>query len=351
MPDDAKAVPPAMPPAGDDARPTAARPDATHPNATRPDAAIPDAALALHLCNQARAHHAASAAPVAAILRSAPRMARVTALARAMGGDVEGLSLPPWDVLPYDRTLPSAAVVGQRMRTLQALARPAAGPRLLLTSAAAALQRVRPARDLQPDPVLRAGDALDVHGLALDLAARGYHAEERVDEPGTVALRGHVVEVFAAGAPCPVRLEVADGRITTLHAFDPLTQRSTGEVDGLVLTPAIEFPLDPAEVEDAAEALVAATRNADMATTANANGTDGTDGKEDVGPLQPILTLPSRLVPLFDLLPGAPLWMDPEVPERWDAAHEQALDAFAATRPPAGPSRPAASCPAPPGSS
>ena len=51
------------------------------------------------------------------------------------------------------------AIVGQRMRALQALARPPAGPRLLLT-AAAALQRVRPAADLQPDPMLRPGDAL-----------------------------------------------------------------------------------------------------------------------------------------------------------------------------------------------
>ena len=298
MPDDAKAAP-AIPPAADMAE---------------PGGAAPEAALALHLLTQARAHRNGGGAGLAvAILRSAPRLARIATLARAMGPDLQVLTLPPWDVLPYDRTLPSPAVVGQRMAALQALAHPDGRPCLLLTSAAAALQRVRPARDLQPDPVLRLGDPVDPHALALDLAARGYHAEERVDEPGTVALRGHVVELFPAGAPCPVRLEVEDGRISALHRFDPLTQRSTGDVDGVMLTPAVEFPLDPAEVEDAAEAL-----------ETHAEGNPSAE--------QPAPALPPRLVSLFDLLPGAPAWLDPEVPERWVAAHEQALDAFAATQ-------------------
>ena len=249
MPDDAKAAHPIPYTAG----------------TAEPGGAATDAALALHLLAQARAHRAGGAAgPAVAILRSAPRLARIAALARAMGPDLQVLTLPPWDVLPYDRILPSPAVVGQRMAALQALAYPDGRPSLLLTSAVAALQRVRPAHGLQPDPVLRPGDPVDPHGLALDLAARGYHAEERVDEPGSVALRGHIVELFPAGAPCPVRLEVEDGRIAALHRFDPLTQRSTGDADEVALTPAIEFPLDPAEVEDAAEALETHTEsNAD----------------------------------------------------------------------------------------
>ena len=340
MPDDAKAAPNALPQSHDRTVSSAGSSTAGMPGPRMPDAGVPEAALALHLVALARAHHAASAGPVAAILRSAPRMARIATLARAMGGDLEVLTVPPWDVMPYDRTLPSAGLVGERMRALQALARPAAGPRLLLTSAAAALQRVRPARDLAPDPVLRPGDALDLHGLALDLAARGYHADERVDEPGTVALRGHVAEVFAAGDASPVRLEVGDGRITALNSFDPLTQRTIGAVDGVALTPAIEFPLDPAEVEDAAEALEAAVAAPDTVGTGR-GGTDvgntGDNGARDAGAAegdvsQAVPVQPPRLVPLFDLLPGVPTWVDPEVPERWDAAYAQALDAFAATQ-------------------
>jgi len=266
----------------------------------------PDAALALHLVAQART----AGQPIIAILRSAPRLQRVAALAQAVGTGVEVLVLPPWDVLPYDPAPPSPAIVGQRMRALQALAQPASGPCLLLTTAAAALQRVRPAAGLQPDPVLRLGEALDPHALVHDLAARGYHAEERVDEPGTVALRGHTVELFPAGAPHPVRLEVVDGQIAAIHPFDPLTQRRTGDAASVTLTPAVEFPLDPAEVEDAAEAL------------------EHHAAHDPAAPPSP----PPRLASLFDLVPGAPAWLDPEVLNRWADAHEQAQDAYAATR-------------------
>jgi transcription-repair coupling factor (superfamily II helicase) len=41
----------------------------------------------------------------------------------ASGTDV--LSLPPWDVLPYDRVPPFASAVGHRVRTLLALTQPA----------------------------------------------------------------------------------------------------------------------------------------------------------------------------------------------------------------------------------
>ncbi len=98
MPDDAKAVPSAAPSAWTPA----------------PGDAFPDAALALHLLAQARAHRdRGGAGPVAAVLRSLPRLQRIAALARAMAPDVQVLSLPPWDVLPYDRTQPSAAVAAQ----------------------------------------------------------------------------------------------------------------------------------------------------------------------------------------------------------------------------------------------
>ena len=312
----------------DGTRRTAAQEDApsTRPGVQPGAQNLPEAALALHLVDQARQ---AAGAPVLAILRSAPRLTRVAALARAIAPDVPVLTLPPWDVLPYDRASPSPGIVGQRLRALQALAaRPA--PCLVLTSAAAALQRVRPARDLQPDPVLRPGDPLDLDGLVQDLAARGYHPEERVDEPGTVALRGQTVELFPAGAPAPIRLEVQDGLITALHPFDPLTQRRTGDAGSVALTPATEFPLDPAEVEDAAEALEAAATPA--STTPDANPDEAPEDPAAAPAPAPAPAAPPRLVPLFDLLPDAPHWMDPEVPDRWATAHEQALDAFAATQ-------------------
>src|SRR6185312_8541378 len=174
----------------------------------------------------------------------------------AFAEGVEVLVLPPWDVLPYDRAAPSAASVGRRVLTLTALARPAAAPRLLLTSADAALQRVRPAASWRnADLVLRPGEALDLDALRTALAERGYRWDERVDEPGEVALRGQVIDIFPAGAAEPARLELEEDRIAGIASYDPVTLRTDDGLDELILHPAIEFPLDPDDVEDA-EALL-----------------------------------------------------------------------------------------------
>jgi transcription-repair coupling factor (superfamily II helicase) len=158
--------------------------------------------------------------------------------------------------------------------------------------------------------VLAPGDPLDLDALRAALAERGYYWDELVDEPGEVALRGRVIDVFPAGGDIPARLELDGGVIASIQAFDPLTQRSTAPLDRVVLHPAVEFPLDPEEIEEAAEALAS---------------------PDEADPDRPALPAPPpRLAPLFDELPGAPCYIDPEVPERWTAAYEAIQDAFAA---------------------
>ena len=215
-------------------------------------------AQALWLVEQAEARGA-----LLFIARSEARLDQLAGAAPVFaGGRVEVLILPPWDVLPYDRIAPSAGVVGRRVRALNALARPRTRPRLVLTCADAAMQRVRPPRAWKDaELALAQGKALHLDALRAALAERGYqHLDDRVDEPGEVAIRGQAIDVFPAGQPRPVRLPVepvdgSDGRIAALHAFDPATQRSLEKIGRVVLHPVVEFPLDPEEVEDAAEAL------------------------------------------------------------------------------------------------
>lgn len=242
-------------------------------------------ALALWLVEQA-----AERGVLLHIFSGEDQLARVRAAAEAFAGTgIEVLVLPPWDVLPYDRSAPSASVVGQRVRTLEALPRPAERARLVLTTADAALQRV-PARESWADSAmwLEVGRELDIDALRASLAERGYHLDERIDEPGEVAIRGQVIDVFPAGDPCPVRLTLNDdGRIASIQSYDAATQRSTGALDRIALHRAVEFPPDPDELEQAAEAL------------ANPGQADDADEPE-------LPALPSRLVPLFDTCPASP---------------------------------------------
>ena len=272
----------------------------------------PEAAFALWLLAQAQRHGTALA-----ILRGGARLARVAALAEAMAVDTDVLALPAWDVLPYDRARPSAAAVGRRVRTLVALTRAPARPRLVLTSAAAALIRVRPPR-AWTDAVLalHAGDTVDLETLRLQLADRGYHWDEHVDEPGEVALRGHAIDLFPAGDELPVRLDLDDAhRILAIQIFDPLTQRTIAPIEKVSLGPAIEHPLDPDERDAAAAALEAhAWSDPDFAPE----------------PAPAAAAHLQRLVPVMDYLPGVAWWADPEVPDRWAAAADAIQDAYAA---------------------
>ncbi len=261
---------------------------------------IPEPLLALWLAEEA-ARRGGSLVHVA---RSDARLARLLAPAQAFAGDaIEILPLPAWDVLPYDPVRPSAAVVGQRLDTILALAQQATRPRLVLTSADAVLQRVPPPGTWDGAAFeLRVGEALDPEDLRHQLAALGYRTDEEIHEAGEAALRGEVVDLWPAGAAEPVRLDVAEGRIAAMRSFDPLSQRSGGAVSAVRLLPAIEFPPDEEETSRLLRA------------------------EDDAPPPEP----PARLVPLFDLLPGAAWVLDPEVEDRWRAFAEQAEDAYAA---------------------
>ena len=134
--------------------------------------------------------------------------------------------------------------------------------------------------------------------------------DERVDEPGEVALRGQVIDIFPAGEPCPARLDLADHKIVSIARYDPITLRSADPLEAVTLRPAVEFPLDPDEVEEAEAMLEPDAETEDRHAE---------------------LVLPSGLVPIFDYLPGAAIYRDPEIAERWAAFRASIDDAFAAS--------------------
>ncbi|WP_338503030.1 helicase-related protein [Sphingomonas kaistensis] len=184
---------------------------------------------------------------VAALLSAeAPRLlflardeVRAAAIARAAAqgaGMREVLYLPASDVLPGDDAPTSPSVAGQRTTALRHLAEALAEDRpVLLVSSGEAAGRLiaRPEAYIGKPPVLSVGDKLDFEQLAEQAHKLGYHDDDRIDEPGEVAVRGNVADLFPGDRPLPVRIEVADGAITAIRSFDPLTQLTTDDLDTL----------------------------------------------------------------------------------------------------------------------
>ncbi|WP_103174097.1 DEAD/DEAH box helicase [Paracoccus sp. SY] len=150
------------------------------------------------------------------------------------------LFLPPWDCLPFDGASPTPDAMGRRMAVLHRLQDPQPGD-IVVAPLSVLLQRLPPPEALR-SLCIRPGNRLDT--AALDAFARdaGYVTDDRIDEPGEIALRGATIEVFAGGDALPCRIELSDGVVTALRCFDPVTQRSTGDIDRLDIVPVTELP-------------------------------------------------------------------------------------------------------------
>ncbi len=194
----------------------------------------------------------AGAGPLLHVAEDDSRAEALAAFLRAVRPDIPVEVFPAWDCLPYDSASPSPGVMGRRMAVLRRLDEAGASG-TVITSAAAALQRIPPARaDARRE--LRVGTDLRPDDLQAFLLQSGYVLDERVDEPGEAAFRAEVVEVFAADSDQPHRITVDDGRIGAIRCYDPASQRSTEEVEALAIHPVTELPPDAcAEAERGAE--------------------------------------------------------------------------------------------------
>jgi transcription-repair coupling factor (superfamily II helicase) len=277
--------------------------------AVRAPVQAPAAATAAALARQSGAEGGGPRLHVASSERRAEEIGRALA---GLSPSLDVLVLPPWDCLPYDRASPSRDVMGRRMRVLQRLAQDAGPACVVITSPEALVQKLPP-RSVLSDAflVLERGQRLDRDALVRFALRAGYVTDDRIDEPGEIAFLGEVIDIFPADAARPVRIVLAeDGRIDEIRTYDPLSQRSEGEVERLSLGPASEVILAPFETD------------ADL--TAQAPRPPGLE--------HGLLEHYGALETLFDILPKARLSMDMKTMARLADVEDHVLEAFEARR-------------------
>ena len=158
-------------------------------------------------------------------------------------------SFPDRETLPYDPFSPHPDIVSERLRTLAALPDLAQG--IVVTTQAALLDRL-PSRAFIAAHAfaLTTGDRIDLVKLRKRLADSGYVQVTQVLSPGEFAVRGSVVDLFAAGAPQPFRLDLFDDQIESVRVFDPADQRSGARLAAVPLLPAREIPSSPEAIAE-----------------------------------------------------------------------------------------------------
>jgi transcription-repair coupling factor (superfamily II helicase) len=175
------------------------------------------------------------------VARSEARAMELAALLREFAPGLNVILFRPWDCLPYDRSPPSREAMGSRLDALAALEAPGESSPLVVTTPDAAIQRLPPPSILETAFEIRAGDTIEIAALQQRVEACGYTIDERIDEPGEIAFRGQVVDIFPAGGSQPFRLDIGEGVVERIRAFDPATQLSRDEVARIRIGPASEL--------------------------------------------------------------------------------------------------------------
>ncbi len=248
--------------------------------------------------------------------------------ARAAPGVPPVLRLPADPVLPYDDLSPDRGLEMDRLAALCRLHLQGASVRAVVVSARAFARRMVPRAVFERHAEL-IGPGLDLprEALAGRLLDLGYARVPLVEDAGTFAVRGGIVDLWSPLDERPARLEYFGDRIESARTFDPEGQRKVGDVGEVVLCPAREALFTPEGKEAAREAVRDLAERVARPTAQVRELLEQIDQGAAFFGMEALLPAFHRggLVPLLDYLPaGSPVLVE-------DAAGvEQALDALRA---------------------
>ncbi|ABS28656.1 transcription-repair coupling factor [Anaeromyxobacter sp. Fw109-5] len=251
------------------------------------------------------------------LLAVAPDEDDAEALARDLAfflGPDAVLRLPADAVLPYDDLSPDRGVEMERLSALARLHLAPDGAKAIVVSARALARRMVPRRVFEAGAdLLGKGVSVEREALAAKLVLLGFTRTPLVEDPGTFAVRGGIVDLWSPADPAPVRLEFFGDEIESCRAFDPQSQRSEGEVAEVLLCPAREALFSEEGKEAAKAAVRDAAERVNRPTSRVREVLDAIDAGTPFFGLEALLPgfHPGGLGTLFDYLPpGTAAYVD-----------------------------------------
>ncbi len=154
------------------------------------------------------------------------------------GGEV--LIFPPTGQAPYDRerVAESAALI-QRADVLGRLQEGFGG--IVVASVDALAELTPPPETVETETLtVRTGDEVGPEALMARFVEQGFEAVEFVENPGEVALRGGILDVYPFAGDYPVRIEFFGDEVDSLREFDPQSQRSVSRLTQARIVPNLE---------------------------------------------------------------------------------------------------------------
>jgi len=224
------------------------------------------------------------------------------------------LRVPADPVLPYDDLSPDRGLEMERLAALGRLHLSPSSVKAVVVSARALARRMVPRAVFERHTeLLGKGVTVDREALAAKLVSIGYTRVPLVEDPGTFAVRGGIIDLWSPLDEKPVRLELFGDEIESARGFDPDGQRTLGAVDEVVVCPAREA-LFTDEAREAAKAAVRdAAEKVDRPTSRVREVLDAIDAGTPFFGLEALLPgfHPGGLATLFEYLPSEVVcWVD-----------------------------------------
>ena len=181
-------------------------------------------------------------------------------------------SFPRHDTLPFDRFSPQPFLVSQRMAILHRLdqSRLAGGeaPPIIIAPRSALALRVPSRQRLRASTQrISVAESLDRDLLVARLVGLGYQRMALVEEPGEVAVRGDIVDVFPPQLPKPLRIELWGDEVDSIRSFDPASQRSQTKCSTALLPPPRELFFDREDIIERSDAIREAAEEQGITTS------------------------------------------------------------------------------------
>ena len=165
-------------------------------------------------------------------------------------GKLRLYEFPPYNMSPLTGLSPHTEIVTKRLQALYALLSDK-NP-VVITCLDSLVSRVLPKKAfVRSLEYLEKGEEVDRDLFVRKLEITGYQRVTLVEERDDYSIRGSVVDLFSPLYPLPVRLEFWGDHLESIRQFDPLSQRSQGHLEEMVLLPANEIIMDKENIQRA----------------------------------------------------------------------------------------------------
>ena len=197
------------------------------------------------------------------------RMEELESQIKFFAPEIEILTIPAWDCLPYDRVSPKAAIISARIKAFSALAKKSAKKKipenssenlaktLIITTANSALQKTIPINLIKNLGFgIAVGDEIKVEDLTNYLVGNGYVRSPVANSVGEFAVRGSIIDIIIPSSYqkeddlIGYRLDFFGNNLEEIRVFDPVTQITSNKVNKIDFLPTSEIIFNEKNIDN-----------------------------------------------------------------------------------------------------